>query len=182
MALLDHAGQIGQRQHVLEVGDHRLEIVADGGGVLVADAGEPGVFEAIVSVFGNVDFQGDRIIPGATGVLAYRRRATVTVRSLQMLISGTHDRTGAAAADRYEGLQTNVEYLVDNVVDPAAAGRSVRLGAANEVGRGAIDRNRVARRRSARARGTWSSSIAPASASWKTCSSTRRRRSAKSAA
>jgi hypothetical protein len=68
----------------------------------------------------------DRIIPGATGVLAYRRRVTVTVRSLQMLISGTHDRTGAAAADRYEGLQTNVEYLVDNVVDPVGSGDGTR--------------------------------------------------------
>lgn len=31
----------------------------------LADAGEPGVYEAIVSVFGNVDYQNDRIIPGA---------------------------------------------------------------------------------------------------------------------
>lgn len=32
---------------------------------LKAVAGEPGVFEAIVSVFGNVDYQGDRIVAGA---------------------------------------------------------------------------------------------------------------------
>lgn len=32
---------------------------------LKAVTDEPGTFEAIVSVFGNVDFQGDRILPGA---------------------------------------------------------------------------------------------------------------------
>lgn len=68
----------------------------------------------------------DRIIPGTTGVIAYPRRATVTVRSLQMLISGTHDRTGSAAADRYEGLQVNVDYLIANVVAPTGAGDGTR--------------------------------------------------------
>jgi hypothetical protein len=63
----------------------------------------------------------DRIIPGSAGVVAYQRRATVTVRSLQMLISGTHDRTGAAAADKFEGLQVNVDYLLANVVVPTGA-------------------------------------------------------------
>ena len=63
----------------------------------------------------------DRIIPGSTGVVAYPRRATVTVRSLQMLISGTHDRTGASVADKYEGLQANVDYLLSNVVVPTGA-------------------------------------------------------------
>jgi len=63
----------------------------------------------------------DRLVPGATGVVAYRRRNTVTVVSLQMLISGTHDRTGAAVADKFEGLQANVEYLRANVVEPTGA-------------------------------------------------------------
>ena len=68
----------------------------------------------------------DRIVPGAVGVLAYRRRATVTTRSLQMLISGTHDRTGASVADRFEGLQANVDYLIANVVDPVGSGDGTR--------------------------------------------------------
>lgn len=68
----------------------------------------------------------DRIIPGATGVVAYRRRNTVTAVSLQMLISGTHDRNGVAAADKFEGLQVNVEYLVDNVVEPTGASDGTR--------------------------------------------------------
>jgi hypothetical protein len=63
----------------------------------------------------------DRIIPGSAGVVAYPRRATVTVRSLQMLISGTHDRTGAAVADKFEALQANVDYLLTNVVVPTGA-------------------------------------------------------------
>ena len=63
----------------------------------------------------------DRIIPGTSGVMPYQRRATVTTRSLQMLISGTHDRTGAAAATVLRGLQVNVDYLIANVVVPTGA-------------------------------------------------------------
>lgn len=68
----------------------------------------------------------DRILPGTAGVIAYQRRATVTVRSLQMLVSGTHDRTGASVADRYEGLQANVDYLITNVVAPTGTGDGTR--------------------------------------------------------
>jgi hypothetical protein len=63
----------------------------------------------------------DRLIPGSAGVLPLRRRDTVTRHSLQMLISGTHDRTGAAVADKFEGLQANVDYLIANVVVPTGA-------------------------------------------------------------
>lgn len=68
----------------------------------------------------------DRIIPGTSGVTPYRRRATVTTRSLQMLISGTHDRTGAAAATSLRGLQVNVDYLIANVVVPTGTGDGTR--------------------------------------------------------
>lgn len=68
----------------------------------------------------------DRLIPGASGVLPLRRRDTVTRRSLQMLVSGTHDRTGAAVADKYEGLQANVDYLIANVVAPTGTGNGTR--------------------------------------------------------
>jgi len=63
----------------------------------------------------------DRLIPGAAGVLAQQRRATVTARSLQMLIVGTHNRLGAAQTDLYEGLQANIDYLLSNVVNPTGA-------------------------------------------------------------
>jgi hypothetical protein len=63
----------------------------------------------------------DRIVPGAAGVVAYKRRATVTQHSLQLIISGTNDRTGAVVADAFEGLQANVDYLLANVVNPTGA-------------------------------------------------------------
>jgi hypothetical protein len=63
----------------------------------------------------------DRLIPGAAGVLAQQRRATVTARSLQMLIVGTHNRLGTAQTDLYEGLQANIDYLLSNVVNPTGA-------------------------------------------------------------
>lgn len=60
----------------------------------------------------------DRLIPGTAGVLAQQRRDTVTRRSLQMLIVGDVDRTGTPVADRFEGLQANVDYLRANVAAP----------------------------------------------------------------
>lgn len=68
----------------------------------------------------------DRLIPGAAGVVAYPRRATVTRHSLQMLISGTHDRTGSAAANAFTGLQVNIDYLLANVVNPTGVGDGTR--------------------------------------------------------
>jgi hypothetical protein len=63
----------------------------------------------------------DRLVPGTAGVLAQQRRDTVTRRSLQMLIVGDVDRTGTPQADRFEGLQVNVEYLRSNVAAPTGA-------------------------------------------------------------
>jgi hypothetical protein len=63
----------------------------------------------------------DRLVPGTAGVLAQQRRDTVTRRSLQMLIVGDVDRTGTPQADRFEGLQANVEYLRANVAAPTGA-------------------------------------------------------------
>jgi hypothetical protein len=60
----------------------------------------------------------DRLIPGAVGVIPYRRRLTVTEHTLGMWIVGDTDRTGAANADAWIGLQANIEYLRANVVDP----------------------------------------------------------------
>jgi len=68
----------------------------------------------------------DRLIPGSAGVLPLRRRDTVTRHSLQILITGTHDRTGAAVADRFEGLQANIDYLRTNVVAPTGTGDGTR--------------------------------------------------------
>lgn len=68
----------------------------------------------------------DRLVPGVAGVLAQQRRDTVTRRSLQLLIIGDVDRTGATQADKFEGLQANVDYLRANVVAPTGTGDGTR--------------------------------------------------------
>jgi hypothetical protein len=68
----------------------------------------------------------DRLIPGSSGVLAYRRRTTVAVHSLQMLISGTHDRNGSANNNKVQQLFTNVDYLDAFVVQPTGTGDGTR--------------------------------------------------------
>jgi len=68
----------------------------------------------------------DRLIPGSAGVLPLRRRETVTRHSLQMLISGTHDRNGAANADTLEQLSSNIDYLEFYVVRPTGTGDGTR--------------------------------------------------------
>lgn len=68
----------------------------------------------------------DRLIPGSNGVLPLRRRDTVTQRSLQMIISGTHLQNGNEASTPLVGLQVNIEYLRDNVVAPTGTGDGTR--------------------------------------------------------
>jgi hypothetical protein len=63
----------------------------------------------------------DRLIPGTNGVLAFKRRDTVTRRSLFMLFNGTTSYAGAEATDRYETLQLNIDYFRTNVVAPTGA-------------------------------------------------------------
>lgn len=71
----------------------------------------------------------DRLVPGTAGVLAQQRRETVTRRSLQMLIVGDINWEGTPQADKYEGLQSNVSYLVSTVVTPTGTGDGTRLAA-----------------------------------------------------
>lgn len=59
----------------------------------------------------------DRLVPGVAGVRSYRRRRTVTVRSLPMIVYGDLDQNGAAYADAREGLETNIAYLEANLVE-----------------------------------------------------------------
>ena len=63
----------------------------------------------------------DRLVPSATGVRKFQRRATVTEHDLELLIVGSHTRTGSTNADLFEGLQVNVDYLISNVVNPTGA-------------------------------------------------------------
>lgn len=65
----------------------------------------------------------DVLIPGVEGVIAYRRRFTVTQHSLPMLIAGEVDPTGAVvAAGPWVGLQGNIDYLRASVIDPTNVG------------------------------------------------------------
>lgn len=70
----------------------------------------------------------DRIIPGATGVLPYRRRKTVTQYALDFRVAGISDMhgvvvtgTGSATGngpEEFEQLEYNLNYLRQNVIDP----------------------------------------------------------------
>ena len=50
----------------------------------------------------------DRVLPGAAGVIAYRRRETVTRHDLRILVVGDVDSAGAPVADHAEGLAANL--------------------------------------------------------------------------
>lgn len=69
---------------------------------------------------------GDRLLPGATGVIAFRRRRTVTRHSLPMVITGEVNRNGVENADVWIGLQENIAYLRTNLIDPLTTGNGLR--------------------------------------------------------
>jgi hypothetical protein len=66
----------------------------------------------------------DRLIPGAAGVLPFRRRKTVTQYALDFRISGISDMDGVMVAgtgngpEEFEQLEFNLHYLRQNVIDP----------------------------------------------------------------
>lgn len=68
----------------------------------------------------------DRLLPHALGVIPYRRRATVTRRSLPFLVNGYWDRFGNENDDPWAGLLDNVEYLNDFVLLPTNTGDGTR--------------------------------------------------------
>ena len=66
-----------------------------------------------IDIFWNVGSQrgDDRIIPGAAGTRPYQRRLTVTKRTLELVVFGAQDRTGATNADPRLGLWNNIKVL-----------------------------------------------------------------------
>lgn len=68
----------------------------------------------------------DVLIPGAAGVLPQPRRATVSKRSLPMVVYGDYDQDGAAVADGAAGLIANLDHLRANVTDPTGVGDGTR--------------------------------------------------------
>lgn len=64
----------------------------------------------------------DRLMPGTAGVVPYKRRITVTEVDLPMVFVGdVHYGTGATNANPISGFQVNLEYFLDNVVEPTGA-------------------------------------------------------------
>lgn len=59
----------------------------------------------------------DLTVPLLDGVVPYRRRPTVTTHTLNLLIVGSVDHTGAPYDSEAEGVETNIQYLKDFVVE-----------------------------------------------------------------
>lgn len=68
----------------------------------------------------------DKLIPGVAGRRPYRRFQDSTRRTLRLKITGDVDRTNAPQSNRFVGLQTNIDYLVTNVIDPPTTGDGTR--------------------------------------------------------
>lgn len=69
----------------------------------------------------------DRLIPGAAGVIPYRRRNTVSVRSLPLVIFGSYDQDGNLATDGRIQLRENTDYLIANIVNPPDTAEGTRF-------------------------------------------------------
>lgn len=68
----------------------------------------------------------DRLLPGAAGVRARKRRADVTVHSMELIVTGITTSAGVRNADFAAGLWINLKYLRDNVTDPYSTGDGTR--------------------------------------------------------
>lgn len=73
------------------------------------------------------DIRGeDRILPSVTGVIPYQRRMTATRKDLRIIIVGDVDENGDPVADSRVGLQQNLDYLYENVVQPVNSSTGTR--------------------------------------------------------
>lgn len=68
----------------------------------------------------------NRLLPTASGVIAYPRRVTVTAFELRILVAGDVDLNGAPVADAQQGLAVNLAYLYTNVVAPVVSATGTR--------------------------------------------------------
>jgi hypothetical protein len=69
----------------------------------------------------------DRIMPGSPGVRAKPRRATVTRRSLPIAVCGEVGPDGSPISDYMAGLESNIDQLRADVIDPTGVGDGTRL-------------------------------------------------------
>lgn len=60
----------------------------------------------------------DRLLPSAAGIIAYKRRETVTRHDIRLLVVGDVDQSGTPYTDATEGLAANLDYLESNVIQP----------------------------------------------------------------
>ncbi len=60
----------------------------------------------------------DRVLPGAAGSRAVRRRLTAYTQSLPLLVEGRYNHEGTPQSDIYIGLDDNIDYLHTNVITP----------------------------------------------------------------
>lgn len=82
---------------------------------------------SLAPLYDDPDVRGDdRLLPGVTGVRAYRRRATVTRASLPFLVTGFVDRFDAVVLNPYAQLDLNLLYLKTNVTLPTNTGNGTR--------------------------------------------------------
>lgn len=93
-------------------------------GVLGDESGRGG----LIHLWYKFDVRGeDRILPSATGVIAYPRRMTVTRCDLRLLIVGdVIGQTGVSASNSIEGLATNIEYIRTNILAPVVSATGTR--------------------------------------------------------
>lgn len=68
----------------------------------------------------------DRILPGTPGVIANRRRLTVTKLSIRLVVVGDILWNGTTPSTPKIGLFTNLKYIYDNVVAPTGTGDGTR--------------------------------------------------------
>jgi hypothetical protein len=87
------------------------------------DEGEGSLFSLLTLVEQRGE---DRTLPGATGVIAYRRRSTVTTHELGFIVIGEVDANGAPNADHTLGLYNNLAYIMTNVVTPVVSSTGTR--------------------------------------------------------
>lgn len=81
-----------------------------------------------VQLWADFDVRGDdRILPSVTGVIAYQRRRTVTRHDFRLVVVGdVNGQTSGSETDSRIGLEDNIEYLRENVIDPVDTSTGTR--------------------------------------------------------
>ena len=108
----------------LTIGTVAMENAFGAWGIVGDEQGRGG----LVHLWTAFDVRGeDRLLPSATGVIAYPRRMTATRRDLRLLVIGDIDgQTGTPYTDPVEGLAENMEYLRANVLAPVVSSTGTR--------------------------------------------------------